>query len=371
MEKTKGKLIVIDGVDGSGKATQTKLLADNLTSKGFRVETLNFPQYGKKSAGLIEEYLGGKYGESDEVNPFIASMFYALDRYDASFKIREYLDKGKIVILDRYVTSNMAHQGGKINNPLEKKVFFDWLLNLEYDTLKIPKPDITILLHMPSEISQKLCVNKKIVDWEGKVKDIHENNSKHLKNAEKTYLKIGDNYSDIYVIDCCKDNKILKREEIHELILNKIYSFLKMHTSIYSPDFKKLHDLKINNNKIIIKKINPNAIYPKWSKNKIGLNIFSNDYYSILPRQHANIKTDIKIILPQGYYGKIWNVNDGNLKEIMAIPDIIKPGLEVEIIISVLNLSDDIINIAPGKLISHIFLEKSIELLLEKNASFL
>ena len=127
MKNRRGKFIVIDGTDGSGKATQTELLASKLRRSGLDVAIADFPQYNSKSAGLVEEYLSGKYGSPDEVGPYRASIFYAADRYDASFVIREWLKQGKIVISNRYVTANMGHQGGKISNPLEKKHFFDWL----------------------------------------------------------------------------------------------------------------------------------------------------------------------------------------------------------------------------------------------------
>ena len=108
----KGKFIVIDGTDGSGKATQTKLLVKKLRKEKYKVKLADFPQYNKKSAGLVEEYLSGKYGTEKNVGPYVASIFYACDRYDASFKIRKWLKEGNIVISNRYVTANMGHQGG-------------------------------------------------------------------------------------------------------------------------------------------------------------------------------------------------------------------------------------------------------------------
>ncbi|MEK7097993.1 MAG: thymidylate kinase, partial [Patescibacteria group bacterium] len=136
-EQKKGKFIVIDGTDGSGKTTQLGLLAERLKNLGHLVEIADFPQYNTKSAGLVEEYLSGKYGSADEVGPYRASIFYACDRYDASFKIRKWLEEGKIVISNRYVTANMGHQGGKIDGEKERKEYFDWLYNLEYETFSI------------------------------------------------------------------------------------------------------------------------------------------------------------------------------------------------------------------------------------------
>ncbi len=123
MVNKKGKLIVFEGIDGSGKSTQSKLFKRYLEKQGEEVIEISFPQYGKKSAGLIEEYLKGVYGSAEEVGPYRASIFFACDRYDASFQIKEWLEKGKIVIADRYVSSNAGHQGGKINNPQERTNF--------------------------------------------------------------------------------------------------------------------------------------------------------------------------------------------------------------------------------------------------------
>lgn len=152
-----GKLIVIDGTDGSGKATQLNFLKTKLESEGYEVMVADFPQYNQKSAGLIEEYLSGKYGQADDVTPYQASIFYAADRYDASTKIREWLKNGKIVLANRYTSANMGHQGGKIENPLERKAFFNWLYELEYKLFNIPQPDLSIILHVEAVISQKLA----------------------------------------------------------------------------------------------------------------------------------------------------------------------------------------------------------------------
>ncbi len=142
----KNKFIVLDGTDGSGKETQTEILIKRLKEEGFKVEKADFPQYNTKSAGLIENYLNGKYGAAEKVGPLIPSIFYAADRYDASFEIKKWLEEGKIVISNRYVSSNMAHQGGKIKSKEKRQKFFDCLYKLEYELFKIPKPDLSLIL---------------------------------------------------------------------------------------------------------------------------------------------------------------------------------------------------------------------------------
>lgn len=222
MLNNNGKLIVIDGVDGSGKATQTEILAQRLKQAGLAVEIADFPQYNTKSAGLIEEYLSGKYGTPEAVGPYRASIFYACDRYDASFKIKKWLADGKIVISNRYVTANLGHQGGKISDPLERKQFFTWLNKLEYEIFDIPRPDLIFFLHLPAEISQNLAQKRQKQDWQGKTNDIHQDNLAHLKKAEQTYLEIAKNFPNIILIESAKNGKILSREHISDLVWREI-----------------------------------------------------------------------------------------------------------------------------------------------------
>jgi len=221
--KQHGKFIVIDGTDGSGKATQTSLLVEELKLGGYDVEMTDFPQYGTKSAGLIEEYLNGKYGQ---VGPEAASIFYAIDRFDASFKIRQWLEAGKIVISNRYVTANAGHQGGKIADDLDRLKYFKWLDNLEYNIFNIPKPDLNIILHMPAKMAQTL-VDKKTADSRvyvnGKKRDLHEADLTHLKNAEKVYLQIAKLFPNTKLVECVADGKLLPPPEVH----NKVWELVR------------------------------------------------------------------------------------------------------------------------------------------------
>lgn len=218
----KGTFIVIDGTDGSGKATQTKFLIDRLNKNNVPVATISFPQYGKKSAGLVEEYLNGNYGSAIDVGAKRASILYAADRFDGSFQIRRWLDEGKIVIADRYVSANMGHQAGKIKDPEERKKFLDWLYELEYEIFKIPQPDLNIILHVSPEISQELVDQKGHRDYVGGEKrDIHEADLEHLRDAEQAYLEIAQ-LPGFTMIECTADDKILTREAIHAKIWEKV-----------------------------------------------------------------------------------------------------------------------------------------------------
>jgi dTMP kinase len=227
--------IVLEGIDGSGKATQTKLLVERLRREGYKVETLDFPQYGTKSAGPLENYLNGKYGSAEEVSPYVASIFYACDRYDASSKIRKWLKEGKIVIADRYIASNIGHQGGKIKDLEERKRYIDWLYDLEYNLFKIPKPDATIILKTSPEIGKKLVT--KIVDKEkerkkkaylgDKKRDIHEENIDHLSNTLNSYLDAAKMFSDEFrVVECLENGELLPPEKIHQKVWNIVKDLL-------------------------------------------------------------------------------------------------------------------------------------------------
>jgi len=157
----KGKFFVIEWTDGSGKWTQTKLLVNRLKEEWYAVEIVDFPQYGKKSASMVEEYLNGKFWENPEdVTPYQASTFYAIDRYSASFDIRKWLDEGKIVIANRYVSANMGHQAGKIKDLEERDKFLNWLDDFEYNLFDLPRPDLIIFLYMDPEIWQQLVDQK-------------------------------------------------------------------------------------------------------------------------------------------------------------------------------------------------------------------
>ncbi len=232
MKKEKSpKFIVIEGPDGSGKATQTKLLLNFLKDRKEKVKKIDFPQYGKKAAGLVEEYLNGKYGNPKEVGPYRASIFYACDRYDASFKLEKWIDSGFIVIADRYISSNVAHQGGKIREKRERKKYLKWLFDLEYNIFKIPKPDVTVILKTSTELSYKL--SSKIEDKEkmakkhlylGKKKrDIHEKDKNHLADSLAIYLEMAKEYpKEFKVIECIEKGRLLSPEEIHEKVIRAL-----------------------------------------------------------------------------------------------------------------------------------------------------
>ena len=220
----RGAFIVIDGTDGSGKATQTKLLVGRLREEGRKVETISFPQYGQKSAGPVEEYLSGKYGSAGEVGPYRASMLYAVDRFDASQKIRCWLDASAVVVADRYVGSNMGHQGSKIQDPDERKKFFDWEMHLEHEQFGIPRPDINLILHVPSAIAQELMRNRE--SKHGLKQDVHEQDPRHLQAAEAAYIDMATRFETFQLIECVEAGSLLSPQQVHALVWNLVKPYL-------------------------------------------------------------------------------------------------------------------------------------------------
>jgi len=224
-QKSRGKLIVIDGTDGSGKKTQTQLLLDRLKQDGHNVASIAFPQYGEKSAGMVENYLNGKYGPPDALNPYIASLFYAIDRFDLSGIIRDTLHQGTHIITDRYVDANAGHQGGKFLDPKEREQYLTWLYDTEYRIFGIPKPDLVLILHLPAEMGQELVKKKqqRLYIEGGKTMDGHENNLKHLKAAENSYLWLMERFpEDHRLVECMDGDNLLSPEKIHQKVWEAI-----------------------------------------------------------------------------------------------------------------------------------------------------
>lgn len=224
MQKKSWLFIVIDGTDGSGKRTQTAMLATRLQEAGYEVEKIDFPQYGKKSAGPAEEYLNGHYGSASEVTPYQASLLYAVDRFSASFQIRKWLDEGKVVISDRYVSANMGHQAGKIEDLAERDRFLAWLEDLEYGIFKIPRPDVQIFLFLEPEISRNLALKVAKPNMD-KSKDVHENDAEHMRKASEAFRYVAEKYGRIQIV-CAEQGEMKTREAIAEELYAQVCPLL-------------------------------------------------------------------------------------------------------------------------------------------------
>ncbi len=215
-----GKLIVIEGLDGSGKSTQLDLLEKNLKEKGIVCKAVSFPNYDSPSSTLVKMYLGGEFGSKpNDVNAFAASVFYTVDRY-ASFKSDwgSYYNEGGTIVAGRYTTSNAVHQCSKLPEN-EWRNFLDWLYDFEYSKIAIPKPDKVIFLDMPIEVSQKLLTGRYRGD-ESK-KDIHESDTEYLAKCRKAAVFTAE-YSNWEIIPCSENGEPRTIEAIAEDVLNSV-----------------------------------------------------------------------------------------------------------------------------------------------------
>lgn len=218
----KGKIIVIEGTDCSGKETQSKLLEKYLNEQHIKSIRMSFPAYETPTGKIVggpylgkEEICKSYFTEgSANVSPYISSLYYAADRKYNYSKIEKYLNDGFIVILDRYTTSNLANQGGKIEDPDERFNMYQWIDKLEFWLLKLPKPDITIFLHVPYIFSKQLQKNRSDIDD-------NEKDENFLQNAEKAYIELSELYN-WDKIECVLNNKLKTIEEIQQEIISII-----------------------------------------------------------------------------------------------------------------------------------------------------
>lgn len=215
-----GKLIVIEGLDGSGKSTQLDLLYENLKKKGIDCKSVSFPDYDNPSSTLVKMYLAGNFGKKPgDVNAFAASVFYTVDRY-ASYKANwgEYYNNGGTIVSGRYTTSNAVHQASKLPES-EWEDFLSWLYDFEYNKIGIPKPDKVIFLDMPIEVSQKLLTKR--YDGDNSKKDIHECDTEYLDRCRKAAVFTAE-FSGWETIPCSKDGEPRSIEEIADDVLKSV-----------------------------------------------------------------------------------------------------------------------------------------------------
>ncbi len=215
-----GKLFVFEGTDGSGKATQSRLLFERLVREGKDCRKLQFPRYGEKSASLIELYLSGAFGEHpDDVNAYASSSFFAVDRY-ASYKEDwgKYYEEGGLLIADRYTTSNAVHQAGKLPDG-ERECFLDWLFDYEYHLLGLPEPTAVFYLDVPTELTEEMMRRRERET--NTTADIHEQDEQYLRACRENAKKVAERF-DWLRIDCARDGALRTVEDIHEEIWSRI-----------------------------------------------------------------------------------------------------------------------------------------------------
>lgn len=221
-----GKLFVIEGVDGSGKATQTDLLYQALLQQQRTVRKVSFPDYESPSSSLIKMYLNGEFGSDPQsVNAFATSVFFAVDRF-ASFRKdwQMFYEEQGIIIADRYVTSNMVHQAGKIDDAVEKERYIHWLSELEYDIFGLPRPNCVIFLDMPPAYSLQLRRQRNELK-QGLTQDIHEADQQYLEQAYNNAISIA-YQQQWHTINCIANGQIRSIEDIHREILHTLTNFI-------------------------------------------------------------------------------------------------------------------------------------------------
>ena len=223
--QTKGKLLVLEAGDGSGKATQTKMLRERLVAEGRRVRQVEFPDYESPSSALVRMYLGGDFGErASEVNAYAASAFFAVDRY-ASFqtKWRADLEAGAIVLADRYTTANMVHQAVKLEEAAEREAFLAWLEDFEYGKLALPRPDLVLFLDMDPAVSRRLIAARAAAS--GAARDIHERDEDYLVRCHRASVNLAARCG-WQRIRCSEAGEPLSREAVHEKIYEAVRRIL-------------------------------------------------------------------------------------------------------------------------------------------------
>ncbi|MEX1995337.1 MAG: hypothetical protein WD887_00975 [Candidatus Saccharimonadales bacterium] len=225
-----GTFIVLEGADGAGKGTQFRLLEARLKAIGYEVEVFDFPRYDQPSSHFVKNFLNGEYGAAKDISPYTASLFFALDRFEAGPDIKKALNEGKIVLSNRYVGSNMAHMGSRFTDHTERRGFFVWEDNLEYELLQIPRPSLNVLLKVPAEISFELIKKKEPRSYTDKTHDELEKDIDHLQASIETYNLLCDLFpKDFIPIDCVQNGQLLSIPEISDLIWAAVRPLLPAH----------------------------------------------------------------------------------------------------------------------------------------------
>ncbi|MDY3984238.1 dTMP kinase [Dysosmobacter sp.] len=219
-----GKLIVFEGTDGSGKATQAGLLCQHLEREGVPFREIDFPRYGKPSAAMVQEYLNGNLGKRPgDVSAYAASLFFSMDRY-ASYKQDwgGFYESGGLVVANRYTTSNAVHQASKLPEE-ERKEYLDWLFDLEYNKLGLPRPDLVLYLDMPTEITERMMRQREQAT--GTHADIHEQDETYLKNCRANAKEVVKDCG-WTVINCASDGVPRTVEDIHAQVYRIVKKLL-------------------------------------------------------------------------------------------------------------------------------------------------
>ncbi|MCA9015064.1 MAG: dTMP kinase [Planctomycetaceae bacterium] len=215
-------LIAIEGIDGSGKGTQASRLHARCEAEGITSSLIGFPRYDQTLFGKsIGDFLNGRFGALDEVHPFLAALLYAGDRFESRDHIFKMMEANQVVIFDRYISSNIAHQGAKLSGD-ERAEFIQWIEKIEYEIYSMPQLDLTILLDLPADHAQKLVAEKQARSYTDKVADLQEADQSYLANVRQVYLQLADQNQQWQKIESLQAGELRSIEEIG----NEIWSHL-------------------------------------------------------------------------------------------------------------------------------------------------
>lgn len=215
-------LIVIEGIDGSGKGTQAQQLTERLTATGRRVRLLSFPRYRETLFGhAIGDFLNGRFGQLDEVHPFLASVLYAADRYESKSVLAEALQQSDVVVCDRYVPSNLAHQGAKLDGA-ERDELLRTIERIEFEVFALPQPSLVVLLDVPVEIAQRNIAAKKPRSYTDKSADLQEADAAYLQRVRDVYLQLAADNTEWQRVESVRAGEQRAITEIADEIFRKV-----------------------------------------------------------------------------------------------------------------------------------------------------
>ncbi|MBO7195442.1 MAG: dTMP kinase [Alistipes sp.] len=225
--------IVLEGVDGCGKSTQIAKLREMFAQQGVESEYLHFPRFDAPFFGeMIARFLRGELGSIEQVDPYVVALLYAEDRRDAASMIQGWLNQGKVVIVDRYVYSNVGYQCAKLSDESEREKLREWILNLEYDYFAIPKPDVSLFLDVPFAFTERKLTEQRVGDDRDYLKgkqDIHEQSMDLQRTVRQVYIDASHYDDDMYVVDCTtSEGEMASPDEIFGRIMQIVASKVKL-----------------------------------------------------------------------------------------------------------------------------------------------
>lgn len=207
-------LIALEGIDGSGKGTQALLLQERLVASGLSAGLLSFPRYEETLFGKsIGDFLNGRFGALNEVNPFLVSLLYAGNRFESRGLLLKACAENDVLVIDRFVASNIAHQGAKLDED-EREEFVEWIGKIEHEVFQLPRPDLVVLLDLPAEQAQQLIARKQARGYTDKATDIHEADRQYLAKVRDVYLHLSSREPNWHRVDCYRDGILRTIDDI-------------------------------------------------------------------------------------------------------------------------------------------------------------